>query len=144
MKRRTLYIIFVLIFSLANCGLSLAAEEAAKYTRQACIQKVVFDWGGYGPQEIELTIRLIGDALNDNGGNVAPSFAFPYRARDQLYLQYRARCEHKLKKTQELMDSVLETVGQAMPNYDIVNETVIPSPKTISLKGSFWKKDQFD
>lgn len=123
---------------------AFAANEGPRYTRQECIQKVTLNWEGYPEAEIERTIRQISQSLNDDGGALAPSYAFPFGARNEWYLQFRENCENKKALTEEIIRGIISSSDATMPKYEISEEPVIPSPQTISLKGEYWKEDRYE
>ncbi|MDP5211280.1 hypothetical protein [Microbulbifer sp. 2205BS26-8] len=141
-KQLLLCIIFCLV---APFGCS--ADEEAKYTRQECIQKVLFDWSGYDEIEIERVLEQFTYKLTSLSGRESdievPSFVIPLKHRNELYFQFKKNCSNKKKNTIHLIKLVVPSVSN-MPKYIVSDERVVPSPKTISLKGEHWKEDDFE
>lgn len=142
----------LVLLALLAAGLLLLSDPADEslHSRQDCIQKVVFDWGDRSPEEIEEVISEIADALRNewvkkdpNATASAPDFTFPYARRNEWYLQYPVGCEQKRSKTVYLIEKVLTSSIPRMPNYILSDEQVIPSPRTIDVKGERWKEDGY-
>ncbi|QJD60378.1 hypothetical protein HG264_16600 [Pseudomonas sp. gcc21] len=142
----------VILLALLATGLFFFSDAADEplYSRQDCIQKVVFDWGDRSSTEIEEVISEMADALridwtkkDPNVTTNIPDFSFPYAQRNEWYLQYREGCEQKRTQTVELIERVLAPSISEMPGYMITDEQVTPSPKTIDVRGEQWKDDGY-
>lgn len=140
----------LILLALLATGLLFFSDVADEplYSRQDCIQKVVFDWGDRSSPEIEEVISEMAGALRNEwaikGPNAIaniPDYSFPYAKRNELYLQYREGCERKRTQTVELFEQVLAPSG--MPDYIVTDEQVTPSPKTIDVRGEHWKEDGY-
>lgn len=140
------------LLALLAAGLFLFSDPADEplYSRQDCIQKVVFDWGDRSPEEIEDVISGMADALRGEGVKTdsnaiatVPDFTFTYARRTEWYLQYPAGCEQKRSKTVYLIEQVLAPAIPRMPSYIVSDEQVTPSPRTIDVKGEPWKEDGY-
>lgn len=138
-------------FTLVAAGMLYicAANGEPSYSRQDCIQKVVFDWGDRNPKEVEKVIDAIADALRQEWEEEAyprlqvPDYTFPFAHRNEWYLQYRQACEQKKARTAHLIEKALVPSVPGLPSYTITDERVVPSPRTIDLTGEYWEKDEF-
>lgn len=150
MVGKTAFTLMLLALIAAVLFFSSDAVEEPLYSRQECIQKVVFDWGDRSSEEIEETISEMGDAIRnkwlerdpDAVTNI-PDFSFPYARRSEWYLQYREGCDRKRSQTVELVEQVLAPSLSRMPDYVVSDEQVIPSPRTIDVKGEPWEEDDY-
>lgn len=143
-----IYAIVALVFVCS--GYIYASGKEPKYSRQECIQQVVFNWEGYSQSEIERTINNISRVLREawseksDAGIDVPAYTFPFNQRDEWYLQYQDECHEKKNKTIWLIKNVLEPKLERLPVYEVTDKLIAPSPKTISVTGESWKKDEFE
>jgi len=126
-----------------------AGNDSPSYSRQDCIQKVVFDWGSRSSEEVESVIEAMADVLEKEWLKQAdptariPDYIFPFYHRAEWYLQYRQACEQKKERTTDLMLKVLVPAIPQLPGYVISDEQVVPSSRTIDIRGGHWKADDF-
>ncbi|HDZ58303.1 MAG TPA: hypothetical protein ENI17_06470 [Pseudomonas xinjiangensis] len=140
------------VFTLITMGMGYiyAADGEPTYSRQECIQKVIFDWDDRTPAEAEEVINSVAKVLRGEWKKGAredvqiPDFAFPFANRNEWYLQYREGCDQKKSKTAHLIENIFVPAVARMPNYVITDEKVIPSPRTIAVTGESWKKDDYE
>ncbi len=139
------FLVVVMFFMASGCLYS--ADEEAKFTRQECIQKVLFDWNGYDETEVERVIEQFTRTLTNLESSKVdieiPGFVIPFKQRSELYLQYKQDCYNKKITTNRLIKLVIPSVSN-VPKYVVTDEVVVPSPKTISLKGEYWREDDFE
>ena len=140
------HLLLPLLLFTASLGYTQDKTEP-QFTRQECIQKVDLDWSGYSKEEIEESIEGISIALREldkhQDGMEIPSYIIPFHKRDEWYLQYRHDCMRKKENTLKIIERLSLSHAANQPKYRAVDVIVIPSPKTISLKGEFWKADQY-
>lgn len=140
--------IVMVVFSIP--GLSSAEDGALKPSRQECIQEVIFDWVGYTESEVDQVQVSIQKALvkywanNYSDDLVIPVSVFRSHLAGKWYLQYPKECSNKKSMTIYLVEKVLKPSVERLPPYNISDAVVIPSSKTISAKGVYWRKDEFD
>lgn len=139
------YIVTFLLSCVVAASCIFALEREPEFTRQECIQKVELVWLGYDAIEVESVIEQISQSLLSLKSDdiEVPSYIFPFRHRDEWYLQFKHDCLKKKERTKMLIKLITPAVKN-MPKYTVTDEVVVPSPKTISLKGEFWKDDQFE
>lgn len=133
-------VLTVIVLLLGVLGGMVYSE--AKYTRQECIQKVSLDWSNFTSAEIETTIREISTSIDKEAFPIG-GFTFPWKAREELYLQFTESCEDKDRLVKELIETSVSPYVGRMPPYSISDEVVVPSASTISLRGPNWKDDEF-
>jgi hypothetical protein len=133
-------VLIVIVLFLGVLGGMVYSE--AKYTRQECIQKVSLDWSNFTSAEIETTISEIAASIDTEAFPIG-GFAFPWKAREELYLQFTESCEDKDRLAKELIETSVSPNVARMPPYWISDEVVVPNASTISLRGPNWKDDEF-
>ncbi|AYQ56543.1 hypothetical protein MS2017_0819 [Bathymodiolus thermophilus thioautotrophic gill symbiont] len=136
---RKILLLILLIFFTSSC------EKT--YTRSECITKVKLYWDKELTKEKRLEVNnkfheaqtliwtnqdklklLRANIVFEYSKNIKPEF---------MYSQYEYECENKEK----MLFSFLEHIKFYVPNfpkYQILNEIVKPSVKTISLSGHWW------
>lgn len=138
--KKQLYVFFgVLIFAVA----STVSCANRGYTRAECITKAKIHWpNDMSTKEREKVIDeiFLRETQMRNSGYKAPiaGFGVRYDDRSEFYIQYRDACESKQEMTIDFFDRVARKIGH-FPRYEILDEAVAPHPKTIDIRGPYWK-----
>ncbi len=114
-----------------------------RFTRSECIVKVRFYWPENMPGEERerLIYRLFDEDKRAAVARQKPRIAsmrFGTNDRTHLYLQYRTQCDRKREITEDYLGGKL--IGQipGFPQYEILDEVVVPHPSRIDSYGRWW------
>lgn len=129
----------ILIFATASAA---SCANSPRYTRTECITKVKLYW----PSEMSAMNRekTIDEVFSiekkmQQTEHKLPIAGFGIRNADRsdFYVQYRDSCASKNEMTNDFFRRLAHEISQ-FPKYEVSNEIVVPSPKTIDMRGSSW------